>query len=131
MNFGGIFPFPLMDMGYFLKYLKGYGIPGTPLPWPHFRMYFLRSFKGQYTPRSRQQSLNTSQHGGGCSKVLLILTLRVNIKSIFEQTPQYNFLIRKMQIQGSSLNTNAFQGRNIHFELDIDIMKRTIIIHNR
>ena len=30
LNLGDICPFLFRDMGYFSKYLKGYGIPGTP-----------------------------------------------------------------------------------------------------
>ena len=34
-EFGDICPFLFRDMGYFSHYLKGYGIPGTPLPGSH------------------------------------------------------------------------------------------------
>ena len=34
--FWNICSIPLRDMGYFSKYLKEYGIPGTPLPGPHY-----------------------------------------------------------------------------------------------
>ena len=37
MNFGDIYPFLFRDMGYFSKYLKGYVIPGNPLPGPHHK----------------------------------------------------------------------------------------------
>ena len=44
VDFGDICQFLFRDMGYFSKYLKGYGILGTPLPGPHeleLRKYLL------------------------------------------------------------------------------------------
>ena len=60
--FGDICQFLFKDMGYFSKYLKGYGILGTPLPGPHYYISYT-SYTDSKTDISSYTSYTDSKTG--------------------------------------------------------------------